>query len=128
MRKRAGAAGICTAAASFLAKPASAAAVFLQALSYSHGSKTRYLVRLQLHEPASCSLPALLQLKEGKAAAAAVAVRAVLTDATSDQAECKQHAAAGSSHGSYESGAGRGDCAGSVEDNTAKAQQEQEPL
>jgi hypothetical protein len=45
----------------------------LQALSYSQGSKTRYLVRLQLHEPASASLPALLQLKEGKTATAAAA-------------------------------------------------------
>jgi hypothetical protein len=42
-----------------------------QALSYSQGSKTRYLVRLQLHEPASSSLPTLLQLKEGKAAGTA---------------------------------------------------------
>jgi hypothetical protein len=48
-----------------------AAAGALQALSYSQGSKTRYLVRLQLHEPASSSMPALLQLKEGKAAAEA---------------------------------------------------------
>jgi hypothetical protein len=52
----------------------------LQALSYSQGSKTRYLVRLQLHEPASSSLPALLQLKEGKAAAEAAA-RAALAEA-----------------------------------------------
>jgi hypothetical protein len=43
----------------------------LQALSYIQGSKTRYMVRLQLHEPASCSLPALLQLRQGKAGAAA---------------------------------------------------------
>ncbi|WIA34679.1 hypothetical protein OEZ86_012993 [Tetradesmus obliquus] len=49
-------------------------ALELQALSCSQGSKTRYLVRLQLHEPASSSLPALLQLKEGKAAAAAATV------------------------------------------------------
>jgi hypothetical protein len=66
-------------------------AVCLQALTYSQGSKTRYLVRLQLHEPASASLPALLQLKEGKPAAAAAAVKAALEDATTDYAE---HAAA----------------------------------
>jgi hypothetical protein len=56
-------------------------AALLQALSYSQGSKTRYLVRLQLHEPASSSLPALLQLKEGKAAAEAAAARAALAEA-----------------------------------------------
>uniref|UniRef100_A0A383VUJ6 PAS domain-containing protein n=1 Tax=Tetradesmus obliquus TaxID=3088 RepID=A0A383VUJ6_TETOB len=52
----------------------------MQALSYSQGSKTRYLVRLQLHEAASSSLPALLQLKEGKAAAAVTAARAALAE------------------------------------------------
>jgi hypothetical protein len=49
-------------------------------LSYSQGSKTRYLVRLQLHEPASSSLPTLLQLKEGKAAAEVSAARAALVE------------------------------------------------
>jgi hypothetical protein len=102
--------------------------VFLQALSYSQGSKTRYLVRLQLHEPASASLPALLQLKDGKpAATAAPAARAAHTEAMSDQAERKPHAAAASSHGSSESGAGREDHDASLPDMTGKNQEEQEP-
>jgi hypothetical protein len=104
-----------------------AVAAPLQALSYSQGSKTRYLVRLQLHEPASASLRALLQLKEGKAAAAAAAAHAALADTMSDQAEHKPHAAAGSSHGSSESGAVREDHVGSLPDMKGMHQKEQEP-
>jgi hypothetical protein len=61
--------------------------MFLQALSYSQGSKTRYLVRLQLHEPASCSLPALLQLKEGTAAAAAATAQQTGSDGGGNEQE-----------------------------------------
>eukprot|EP00882_Tetradesmus_deserticola_P025626 GHRQ01028163.1.p1 GENE.GHRQ01028163.1~~GHRQ01028163.1.p1 ORF type:complete len:534 (+),score=138.84 GHRQ01028163.1:97-1698(+) len=52
--------------------------LLLQALSYSHGSKTRFLVKLQLYEPASCSMSALLQLKESKAGSSTIAGRAAL--------------------------------------------------
>jgi hypothetical protein len=99
----------------------------LQALSYSQGSKTRYLVRLQLHEPTSCSLPALLQLKEGKAAAESAAAKTALADVPPVDAEHDGHAGAGSSHGSDESGAEPEDGAGGMAGNR-KQHEEQEPL
>jgi hypothetical protein len=83
--------------------------VLLQALSYMQGSKTRYLVKLQLHEPASSSMPALLQLKEGKAAAAAAAARAALVEEEHHAVEHSAPAHSRHSNGSGDSDAEHGD-------------------
>jgi hypothetical protein len=77
--------------------------LLLQALSYMQGSKTRYLVRLQLHEPASFSMPALLQLKEGKAAATAAAARAALAEEEHHAVEYSAPAHSRHSNGSDDS-------------------------
>lgn len=53
----------------------------LQAMSYDQSGKSRMLVRLQLQEACSASMPALLQLKEGDDAAEAAAAKRSLADA-----------------------------------------------
>lgn len=52
-------------------------------MSYEQNGKVRLMVRLQLHDPTSASIDALMQLrKEGKAAEVAAIARATLTDAS----------------------------------------------
>lgn len=63
-------------------------------MSYETNGKARFLVRLQLHEPTSASMDALMQLrKEGKAAEAAAIAKAALAEADASAA-LQSHGAA----------------------------------